>query len=445
MPRPKPHTLARTAPETRPAVSAGAIVALIVLGFVIRLALAAISWGSNDSIYFYAFGNEINAGGLLHTYVENPDYNHPPIPGLWAAGTRLATQWLGNGTLAISAFCILFKLPVILADGATASLLYKRWRPEAGPRSALGVAAAFACALAPILVSGYHGNTDPIYAMFCLLSAYLLERDGGDERRAFAGLNPLLAGLALAGAINIKLLPVLLIPPLLLSLRRPRDMFWFLLGLSVGVLPFLPLLWKMGPAFYRNALAYNPSPNRWGVLLIPLWHEEYTSIPPPGFIRFYHSNGRYLIFALVLAWSVAARVLRRWNRYDVAAVTFAIFLVFAPGYGVQYSIILAPLLFATRPRFALLYCTAAGLFLLTTYFLYLADDFPLQSMFVGYLPREAAVVGVPVWGLLIYYVVSTILRPARVTDPPASSVQSASDDTASAPARDRHKARADRR
>jgi hypothetical protein len=414
MPRPKPQTLPYASPEPARALSGQAIVALLVLGFVVRLALAAVSWGSNDAIYFYAFGNEINAVGLLHTYVQNPDYNHPPIPGLWAAAARRVTEWLGNGTVAVSAFCILFKLPVIFADGAAAWLLYRRWRPVIGSRPALGVAAAFACALAPILVSSYHGNTDPIYAMLCLLAVYLLERG---EQRGSAGPYALLAGLALAGAINIKLVPVLLIPPLLLSLRRVQEMLWFLLGLSAGVLPFLPLLWYMGPAFYHNALAYNPSPNRWGVLLIPLWSREYTSVPAPGFIRFYHANGRYLIFALVAAWGVAARILGRWNRYDVAAVTFAIFLIFAPGYGVQYSIILAPLLFATRPRFATVYCAAAGLFLLVTYFLYLADDFPLQSMFVGYIPHPSAVFGVPVWLLLVYYVVTTLVRPAGPAEP----------------------------
>jgi hypothetical protein len=222
-------------------------------------------------------------------------------------------------------------------------------------------------------------------------------------------------------------------------------MLWFLLGLSVGVIPFVPLLLKMGPAFYHNALAYNPGVNRWGVLLIPLWNREYTTEPAAGFIRFYHSNGRYLIFALVATWSVAACVLRRWNRYDVAAVTFAIFLIFAPGYGVQYSIILAPLLFAARPRFATVYSAAAGLFLFTTYFLYLADDFPLQSMFVGYIPRQAGVVGVPVWILLVYYAVRTVFWPVSAAVPSGQVVNDADDGTTSLPPQSGRRSRSARR
>ena len=65
-----------------------------------------------------------------------------------------------------------------------------------------------------ILVSGYHGNTDAVYAMLSLLAVYLLQ----DRNR------PLLAGLALGLAINIKLIPVLLIPPLVLAAQSIREM-----------------------------------------------------------------------------------------------------------------------------------------------------------------------------------------------------------------------------
>ena len=50
--------------------------------------------------------------------------------------------------------------------------------------------------------------------------------------------------------------------------------------------------------------------------------------------------------AAVGAWAAAARLLGRWNRYEIAAVTYAIFLVFSSGFGVQYAAIILPLLFA---------------------------------------------------------------------------------------------------
>ena len=113
----------------------------------------------------------------------------------------------------------------------------------------------YAWSLDAILVSGYHCNTDPIYAFFCLLCAYLLQ----NKRCHF------LAGLALAAAINVKLTPVLLILPLLLWHRSWRSASKFVLGLAVGALPFVPVLVLAGKPFYANAIAYKSNPDNWGI------------------------------------------------------------------------------------------------------------------------------------------------------------------------------------
>ena len=50
-------------------------------------------------------------------------------------------------------------------------------------------------AVSPVLfvISGFHGNTDPVFVMFALLSVYLLS-----DRRA-----PALAGLSIAIALSV--------------------------------------------------------------------------------------------------------------------------------------------------------------------------------------------------------------------------------------------------
>src|ERR1700709_2343917 len=58
---------------------------LIVLGIILRLGLATISIGTNDAAAWARFGAEINEHGLLKTYAIDPYFNHPPIPGYWAA------------------------------------------------------------------------------------------------------------------------------------------------------------------------------------------------------------------------------------------------------------------------------------------------------------------------------------------------------------------------
>ena len=397
----------------RPA--AGGWVGLIALGLAARLIVAATTWGSNDVLGFQIFGIQISQLGLFEAYRQNPELNHPPIPALWAAAVyRLAPPAAGD----VLAFCFLLKLPGILTEAASAWLVWRAVSARAGRPAGWRAAAAYAWALAPLLVSGYHGNTDTVYAMLSLLAVYLLE----DRRR------PLAAGLALAAAINVKLIPVLLVPPLLLSLRTRREAAAFLGGLAVGVVPFVPVLAAVGPAFYRNALAYNPKPDRWGLMLPLLWNRELPLDPAADqTVLLYKAYGRYLILALVVGWSALAR----WrggtvnggdgggrgggvNRYELAAATYAIFLVFAPGFGAQYVAVVAPLLVAARPAVGFAYATLAGLCVGLLYYLAWDGGIPPGSMILGYVPHSVAVLGLAAWGVLVAYLAAVVRQTVRV-------------------------------
>ena len=341
------------------AVRAGPLVALIAAGLGLRVLLAAGTLGTNDAALFWNFGHLVGGQGLFEAYRQHAELNHPPIPALWAAAAVRLTA-LAGGDLHL--FCVLFKLPMLLAEAGSIYLLWRIGSARAGAsgdrRAGLRIAAVYAWALAPILVSGYHGNTDPVYAFLSLLAVYLL----ADRRR------PLLAGLALGAAINVKLVPVVLIPPLLLSLRSWREAAAFVGGLAVCVLPFVPVFVAVGPDFYRNALAYNPKPDRWGPMLPLLWNRELPLDPAVDrVVLFYQANGRYLILGLVAAWAVLARRSGARDAYELAAVPYALFLALAPGFGAQYTAIVAPLLVAARPRVGLAYATLAGLCLLVLY------------------------------------------------------------------------------
>lgn len=326
-------------------VRAGTVMAVVAVGLVVRLLVSGVSVGTNDAATFLRFAIQVDDGGLLAAYRHDPDLNHPPGPVLW---TWAAYRLTDGG----AAFPFAFKLPLIAVEAVTAWVLWRRWRgfePAAGrslapaaARSAALAAVGFALSPCAILVSGYHFNTDTVYASLCLLSVWLLESRG----------RPLTAGLALATAINVKLIPVLLIPGLLLSLRTRRDALRFLAGLAVGVLPFVPVLLTVGSSFYENALAYGSRPDKWGISFFLLPSAD--DVDPAGVpaAAAYHAYAKYPVLVLLVGWAVAARRLRRWDRYEVAAVTLALFLVLAPGFGVQYTVVLLPLMFAVRPPLA---------------------------------------------------------------------------------------------
>ncbi|MDB5289346.1 MAG: hypothetical protein JWL69_587, partial [Phycisphaerales bacterium] len=225
-------------------------------------------------------------------------------------------------------------------------------------------------------------------------------------------------GLALAAAINVKLVPVLLILPLAMSFRRWGDLMRFAIGVALGVLPFVPILLLAGRSFAANALAYKSRVDLWGVnyFLLQAAGGAADSGPLPAAVLFYRDFGRYLLLALVAAWSIAARLLPRWNRYEVAAVTLAIFLILAPGFGVQYTVIVLPLMFAARVRFAVIYGLCAGAFLFAAYLVFWDGGFPFSSLFNQMFPPVVGTMGLPAWGVLIAFVLVTVAGGLRRRD-----------------------------
>lgn len=397
--------------------SAGLLVGLIAAGLLVRVVLAAGTLGTNDAALFWNFGHLVGGHGLFEAYRQNPELNHPPIPALWATAAVRLTR-LAGGDLHL--FCAVFKIPMLLAEAGSTYLLWRIGSGRPGDRRGLRVAALYAWALAPILVSGYHGNTDPVYAFLSLLAVYLL----ADRRR------PLLAGLALGAAINVKLVPVLLIPPLLLSLRSRREAAAFVGGLAACALPFVPVFAAVGPDFYRNALAYNPKPDRWGLMLPLLWGRELPLDPARDqSVLMYKAYGRYLILGLVAGGSLAARLRggaggdagggagtggsAGANLYELAAAAYAVFLVFAPGFGPQYVAVVAPLLLAARPAVGFAYATLAGLCIGLLYHSSLDGGFPPGSVILGYVPHDAAVLGLAAWGVLAGYLAFAARRTVR--------------------------------
>lgn len=401
---------------------------LLAAGLIVRLGLALLSTGSNDAETWLRFTREFRQHGFLQTYVIDDDFNHPPIPALWAWGSAI----LAGGRL--WPFTVVFKLLPIAADAASVVLLYAIWSARRQPGLAIVAAAAFAFSPNAVLVSAFHCNTDCCYAMLCLLAVYLM-----DLREKF-----FLAGLALAAAINVKLIPVLLIPPLLLSCRSWNQGVRFVLGLGVGALPFLAPLLVARQGFIDHVIHYGSYIDRWGIpFFFMSWRRQRFDAGSAGgkFILFYSNFGRTLIPLVMVGWALLCR--RRWvigrqsgpndrpaptkvhvdhrsptaagpmavDRFDVAAGAFALFLILTPGFGVQYTAIVGPLLLASRPRAGIVYAITAGLFIGVAYAAAWPGGVPLSSHFHTQTPFPIACIGAVSWLTLIAFVVALMRRP----------------------------------
>lgn len=356
---------------------------LLVAGLLLRIAISWVSIGTNDLFTLQRFAEDITAQGLFRSYGTTPLMNHPPLPMLWAWGGR----WLASFDLFPYPF--LFRLPVIAADIGSCFLILRIVRRREGPVRGLVAAVSYSWCLAALLVSGYHCNTDSIYAFFCLLAAYFVA-----ERRAF-----FYAGLALGAAINIKLIPVCLIPALYALCRKRQEAVYLTLGLALCVLPFVPVLLFAGEGFLTQVVFYSPQMQAWGVLLL-LMHLDGV-IDGPGAMHAYAEYGRFFVLGACILLAVLGWRWRRWDAYQLMALTLMLFLIVTPGFGLQYVVAPLPLMFVSRLREATWFGAIAGVFLLLVYGATWTGTVPVRSLSAGWYPMYAAYMGLIAYGLLV--------------------------------------------
>lgn len=393
--------------------------ALGLVGVAVRLGIWWSSFGSNDSYIWAIHGQRVLQHGLVRSYELFVDFNHPPLMGLYArwawsvTGELLANNTLNLDTMGnagdLMGFARLMKLPGLLGEGL---VLWALWR-FASPRAM----AAYALLPAPILVSSYHGNTDCLYAAFILLAAIMFDRQ-----------RYLLSGLLWSAALNVKLLPLALLPIVLLAPRDWRAFGRLLAGGALGLLPFVPPALSAAASMYRNMLTYNSRPDNWGLMAVLNLGLELPNLQPvfwPARAWFLEA-GRYLVLGSITAVALLSRWRLRMTVAQQAAVGAALFFVLAPGFGVQYVVFAAPLLCFVELGAGLRWGWAAGLFIGLVYWIYLTTLRPPLSFFTVFFPGPAPVVGILAWAVLAHFA-WTHLRAAwqqraqvATTPPPAA-------------------------
>jgi hypothetical protein len=334
------------------------------LGLALRCVLWLSSEGTNDIRTWLRFAHTIRLYGLGATYTRDLLFNHPPLMGMLAHGTWLVSQRFGVP------FALAFKVYGLLADFGSALLLVHIWRRR-GQRGRAALAfAGYGWALSAILISGYHGNTDPVYWFLVLCSVHFLQ-----DRAA-----PLRAGLLMGAALEIKLIPMLVVLPLAACCRDLKSFVRYGLGISIALAPFAWIVLHLSAidrvSFARNVFGYTSYRELWGVELVLRAIGAATLTSAPAVARYVEMAGalwgelgsKFLL--AVTSCLAAAHALRRYrglDAYAIASLAFCLFLVLASGFGVQYMGAIAPLLFACRIRDGFASATASGVFIALIY------------------------------------------------------------------------------
>ncbi|MCA1654931.1 MAG: glycosyltransferase 87 family protein [Pseudonocardiaceae bacterium] len=348
---------------TRPASGGGttsrtARLRLVVLGIAVvataaKLVVAARTFGTNDVHSWLSFAEGVRRWGPVDMYGHQffSLYNHPPLSGR----LLVAMNWLVDRDLA--SFVFLVKVPAVLADLVTAVLVFELVRLRRAVVEAAVAGALVVCSPALFVISGFHGNTDPLFVMFAVLGVYLL------VVKRWAAV----AGVAFALSLSVKLTPIVLVPMLLVLVVRLgwRKLLAFAGGgVVVFALLWLPVVVNRWPEFSRDVLGYQGIWAReWGLNQFAVWANV-----PTGVTEWLIGPGRFVV--LLLAGLLPALVV--WRRPPVfapaaAGLALALFLLLSPAFGMQYLV--WPLAAAYFINFwaATVYNLAVSTFMLVVY------------------------------------------------------------------------------
>lgn len=313
------------------------VLLLAIAALICRLYCSATTIGTSDVVSFWKFAHVIQEKGLLAMYQQTEYFNHTPLVG-WFSQAVLA---LSKGDRQLFAFYL--RLPADFADFfAVLALLAWRAKSQRPAWWALGI---FAASPVAFMVSGFHGNVDSVMTLGVLLAAL-----------ACAANRPVLCGVCLGLACNVKIIPLLLAPAFFfLWLHRGKSVQFTLATVLVVLVGWSYPLLTIPGVFLKNVLGYSGFSGVWGITYLlrssglPAWRDmAFTDPTAQQAIVIMALKWFVVLAALALAWmrrkSESAQI------FQTLALTWAVFFVFAPGFGTQYLAWLAPCFLLAHER-----------------------------------------------------------------------------------------------
>ena len=279
---------------------------LLCAGFIallLKLLLATSTAGTNDARTWEHDLTTLRTVGFAELYrsgvqYDSPDgrpsqrqaFIHPPavLHALRIFGNRF---WL--------------RAACAIADAGTLVLLWRMFP---------GCAELLIIALSPIsiLISGFHGNTDPMMMFFVVAAVFFAER-GSASRFEIA------SGVAFGLACSMKLIPLIFGPAILLCLPglRPR-LKWLAASAVVWFALSLPYMAQEPLLILRSMLGYSGATGLWGFSLI-------TS----------HADDSAIKWIAILAASSLPLMVKR-RLFEQCGLIAFLFLFLSPAFGLQY-------------------------------------------------------------------------------------------------------------
>jgi uncharacterized membrane protein len=388
-----------------------------LIGLVLKLTISYFTFGSNDAFTFYAFARSLSDHGLEWTYrhgtvwlSSSTIFNHPPLTAYFLRLIYYLNQTefcIANGLT----FPFLLRLPGIIADFAVVLVLLRLIRSDARLRGYEWGLAVLALSPVSLMVSGFHGNTDPVMVLFLVLACYMCVRN-----------RPWLCGLFFALSCQIKVVPVLFLPVFFFFWIHRRALVAFLAPFVVSSIALLaePMLHFPG-LWFRNVVSYG---SYWGIWGITYWL-RLTGLRDFNWIWYERFSAPQAVVVDILKVVIIGSIfVIAWRRRALdgvgliksVAMGWVIFFIFSPGVCAQYLVWLAPFILLLSPTFFVSVTVSSALFL---FFFYNTIAHGLPWYFgVSTNPLTAVWTPWTVWPWLTLIVgAGLIWKNARTADP----------------------------
>jgi uncharacterized membrane protein len=335
------------------------IIALAVVALALKLAIAYNTIGTNDTVFFYGFAQVLSQHSLEWTYQHSRYFNHPPLTAYYLRGIYFLTEQRWCQEIGLH-FPFLLRLPGIVADFLVVLILLRIARTNF--QIPTWVLAIFAISPVSLMVSGFHGNTDPVMVLPLVCAVWMSLRS-----------RPILAGLFFALSCQIKIVPLLLLPAFVffwLSQGRIRD-FLIPAAITMAVLWIEPLL-NFPVLFAKNVLAYGSYWGMWGIT----YCLRLTGLPEFSRVSFFDLElGQTLVITVLKMIIVLVAVIVAWQRrharglafVETLAWTWLMFFILAPGVCPQYMAWLAPFILLVSPSLYTALVVSSSIFLFAFY------------------------------------------------------------------------------
>jgi hypothetical protein len=330
-----------------------------LLALAVKLVIALTTIGTNDVLRWETFLANLQAHGGIGLYHRVSYYNHPPFMIHVLRVMDFMTSLTGI------AFPFWLRLPAILADLGSAVLVLRILGPRLRESDRAVAVALLAAAPPSILISGFHGNTDPVMIFFVLLSIYMLD----------SGRSAWLAGVFFGMSLNIKVASIIFVPVFILYLPNTRKRIEYLAATGaaflIGSLPYL----VQDPAFIvERVFGYGSLYGHWGLsrLLTLPWSRDHIGLLD----TIYAQWGKFIVLAVIAAAAFwMNRSPKKPPLFLQCGLVAFLFMALTPGFGVQYLAWLVPWVVGIGLWATVIFYTASGIFLFLVYHFW-AGEFP---------------------------------------------------------------------